>query len=239
MKQNTLFSALLSGSLLFSPLINAHELSKDGALEAYNWTGFYAGANLGAVKHVMNITDTQATTFNATIEQVLNPKFVGGFQLGYRRQFVPAPASGILGLELSAIFTGASSNKVYGSPFALYQLRSHNKLKNIPLLQFIGGIAADRTYFFLAAGLAWTNISGSMTNTDGIPFFNGFSLGKKQLGTALGCGIEYAFNDKFSARFKVDAISSDAYSVLDNTGSSYQISNKIVLGTFGVNYRFG
>ena len=52
----------------------------------HKWTGFYIGGNLGAVKHTMNVTDNQATSFYATIQEVSNPQLTGGLQLGYRRQ---------------------------------------------------------------------------------------------------------------------------------------------------------
>lgn len=231
--------SLLISSLLVSPLATAGGVGKDDALlAAYNWSGFYIGANAGLIKHTMNITDNQANTFNATIEQTTNPKFGAGLQVGYRRQLAPMPTSGVFGLELSTVFTDASFNKEYGSPYALYQLSSYHKLKNTTLVQLIGGIAADRTYVFLAAGLAWTDVSGATINTDGVPFFNAFDVSKKQWGTALGCGIEYGLSEHLSARFKVDVIAGDAYSVWDNSANSYQVNNHIVQGTLGINYKF-
>ena len=204
----------------------------------HNWTGFYAGLNAGAVNHTMNITDTQAVTFNATIQQVSNPKLTGGFQVGYRRQVDLTKASGVYGAELSANFANATFNKQYGSAFALYQLNAENKLQTLCLLQLTGGIAADKTLLFIAAGLSWANLSGNVTNVDGVPFFNSFNVGKKELGTAISGGIEYAYNDNISGRFKVDVITPNTYSTLDNAGNSYEISNTIVQGTVGVNYKF-
>lgn len=215
----------------------SHSASKDYAL--YNWTGLYLGVNAGAVKHTMHVTDNQATTFFATIQQEADPQFTGGFQLGYRKQLDPIKTSGVFGLEFSADFANADFTNDYGSPYALYQLHAENQLRDLLLLQLIGGIAADRTLLFLAAGLSWTKINGSMRNTDGIPFFHSFSVAKKALGTAVGGGIEYAFSDRISGRAKVDAIFTNPYSRFDDTGSIYQISNTIVQGTLAVNYKFG
>lgn len=230
-------------SITFLALMNlTHAASKDKDLaistESYNWTGYYAGLNAGAVKHTMNITDNQAVTFNATIQQETDLSFTGGLQIGYRRQLNPSPFSGVFGLELSTNFADAESTKQYGSPFALYQLTSTHELENLTLVQFIGGIAADRTFLFLAAGLSWTDISGNVTNKDGIPFFNTFSVSKNQVNAALGCGAEYAFNNKLSARIKVDVIIPDEYTTQDNAGNKYDVTNNIVQGTIGVNYRF-
>lgn len=232
-------SLFISASLLSSTAL-AHTLQKDEAIrDAYNWTGLYVGLNAGIMKNTLNITDNQATSFNATIQQISNPKATGGFQAGYRRQLNMTHASGVYGLEFSAAFANAQSKKEYGSPYALYQLRSESKLKNLCLLQLMGGIGADRTLLFLAAGFSWTNISGKVTNLDGIPFFNSFSLDKKMLGTAVSGGFEYAFSEKISARIKVDYILPNSYSTSDELDDQFEISNNAIQGTLGINYRFG
>lgn len=240
MKQLSLVVSLYAGiSLISFNLFAAPALMKDEAISVpYNWTGFYGGLNLGAVKHTMKVTDNQAASFSATIEQVTNPRFTGGFQLGLRHQIDPTKTSGVYGMEFSANFSNAHFNKIYGSPFALYQLYSENELKNSQLGQLIAGIAADKTFVFLAAGFSWTDISGSITNMDGIPFFNSLSVSKKSLGTALGAGVEYGLSERFSMRFKVDVITSNVFTTFDDVGDSYQVANNLVQGTFGVNYKF-
>lgn len=237
MKQFKLAATLFLSTSLLSSTIFANVLFKD-EVTRHNWTGFYAGLNAGAVKHTMNMTDDQATSFLGTIQQVSNPKVSGGFQLGYRRQLDLAQVSGVYGLELSANFSDATFNKEYGSPFALYQLTSENELKEVCLMQLTGGIAADKMLLFLAAGLSWTNITGSVTNIASVTFFNSFNVNQKTVGTAVGGGIEYAFNDKISARLKVDVITPSVFSVNDGAGNTFQISNSIVQGTLGVNYKF-
>jgi opacity protein-like surface antigen len=231
MNKSTLVASIFVTASLLSSVTFA-------APAPFNWTGFYAGVNVGAVKHTMNITDNEATAFLGTIQEASNPDISGGFQLGYRRQLDLARVSNVYGLEFSTNFSDNGFNQVYGSPFALYQLNSENKLKNVSLLQVTGGIAADRTLLFLAAGMSWSTISGSVTSVDGAPFFNSFNLNKTAFGTALGAGLEFAFTNAISARVKVDVISPDVYSTSNNVGNSYQISNNIVQGTFAMNYKF-
>ena len=241
MKQfNKLTKSIVVSASMLSSASFAHASLKDDAITApYNWTGFYAGANVGAVKHTMSVTDIQATTFFATIQEVSNPNVTGGFQVGYRRQLDLTRAAGVYGLEFSANFSNATFNQDYGSPFALYQLSAENQLKNTCLLQFIGGIAADKTLFFLAAGLSWTTVKGNMTSLESVPFFNSFDAGKQAFGTAVGGGIEYSITKAISARLKLDVITPNAYIVFDDTNNNFQISNQIVQGTVGVNYKFG
>lgn len=241
MKHVKLASLAFTSALLFSSTSFAH-LSLKGEVpnlsNFYNWSGFYLGLNVGAVNHTMNITDTDATSFNATIQQVSNPKLTGGLQVGYRKQLDFMRVSGVYGLEFSANFSNTKFSEDYGSPFALYQLDAKNNLKNVYLLQLTGGISADRTLLFLAAGLSYVNITGSVENVDGIPFFNSFSVGDKKLGTAFGAGIEYAFCDALSARVKIDIITPNTYSTSDNVDDSFRISNSIVQAVVGLNYNF-
>jgi outer membrane immunogenic protein len=240
MKQLTHAAPLFLGLSLFSSAALAGGLDVVVVnSEPYDWTGFYAGLNAGIVKHSMDITDNQATSFYATIQQVSNPQFTGGFQLGYLYQMALAPASGVFGIEFNGNFTNARSSEQYGSPFALYQLEIENKLKNFFLLQLIGGIAADRTLLFLTAGFSWSDISGHVTNEAGIPFFDSFSFGKTSFGTTVGGGIEYAITDSFSARFEVDVVTPRTYSASDDNDDEFDFSSNIVRGVLGINYRFG
>lgn len=241
MKQFQLAASVFVSSLLLAHSAMAQVSYKGEAMPpapAFNWSGFYAGLNVGAVNHTMNVTDTQAITFHSTIQQVSNPRITGGLEVGYRRQMDMSAVSAVYGLELSANFSDAKFKKEYGAPFALYQLESKNELETVCLLELLGGIAADRTLLFLAGGVAWTNVNGKTTNQDSIGFFNSFSVKKQLFGTALGAGIEYAFNEKISARIKVDVIKPNTYNTSDNLDNSFFISDSIVQGTFAINYKF-
>ena len=240
MKKNFVVIAPILISIVISIGAFADTIKESAVVSTapYNWTGFYVGLNAGAVNHTMNITDTNATTFLGTIQQVSNPALAGGLQAGYRRQVALSSLAGVYGLEISANFSNANFSKSYGSPSALYQLNSTNSLDSICLFELTGGIAADKTLLFLAGGLSWVNISGGTNNVSGAPFFNSFSVSKGEFGTALSAGIEYAFTDKLSARFKVDVVSPNTYTTFDNVGDSFTVANTIVQGTFGINYKF-
>jgi outer membrane immunogenic protein len=244
MKQFKLAASLFFTASLISSATLAHVSFKDEALAVathapYNWTGFYAGLNAGIVKHTLNVTDNQGASFNSTIHEVTNPQFTGGFQFGYRKQVELSKLSGVFGAEFSADFANAIFTQTYGSPFGLYQLKATNTLKSVCLMQLMGGIAADKTLLFMSGGLSWMNIAGNFTSENGAPFFNTFNVGKQALGTTLGGGAEYAFNDRISMRFKVDVITPNVYSSSDNASNTYTMSNNIVQATLGINYKFG
>jgi len=240
MKLTKLSSSLLLLNLFMtSPLFAAHSYKGEVEPKLFDrWTGFYAGLNLGVIDHTMDVTDRNAVAFLASLHQVSNIKPTIGLQLGYRQQVELSPVTGVYGLEVSAQFANATFDKDYGSPFALYQLDSEHKLKAVGLLELIGGIAANRTLLFLAGGLSWANITGSTTNLDSIAFFDDFSVKKNAFGTVLGAGIEYAFTEQLSARFKVDVIMPYHYSTTDDVDDHFDISNQIVVATLGINYQF-
>jgi len=231
MKQFSFIASAFAGALMLATTAFATNAP-------YNWTGFYAGINAGGVNNSMDITDTEATSFQGTIQQVSDPAITGGFQGGYRRQLDLDTVSGVYGIEGSFNIANAQFSKQYGSPFATYQFNANTSLKIVTLLEFTGGIAAGRTYLFLCGGLAWVRLNGQLNNVDSIGFFQSVNLNQDQFGHAIGAGIEYAFTDKISARIKVDAIKPNTYTVTNNTGSSYEVSDSLVLGTLGVNYKF-
>ncbi len=237
MKRYMSIGAVLS-CVLFSSAGSAQVLLKD-EVNVSTWSGLYAGLNIGVVRNALSMTDVDAVAFYATIKQALNPQLTGGVQVGYRKQLDSARVSGVYGLEFSANFMNAKFQEVYGSPFALYQLNAENALKNVLLLEAVGGISAGKTFLFLAAGISGVSVAGDITNLDTVPFFNGFSVKKSVFGTAVGGGVEYALSKQFSARFKVDLVMPNDYTSFDNIGNRFQISNQIVQGVLGINYQFG
>lgn len=202
------------------------------------WSRYYIGGNLGIVKHTVDVTDNQATTFYATIKETSNPQLSGGFQLGFRLPVSCKPITAMYGLEFSANFANASYQTVFGSPYALYEISAHNQLKNIYLLEALGGIALDKSYMFLGAGFSWTNLSEQMTSLNGVPYFDSFNQTQQTFGTVLSAGLEYAVCKNLSTRFKVDVVSPNNFNVTDNLGNQFNISQLVVQGLFGVNYLF-
>lgn len=240
MKQHTISHSILVSTVFFAACVSAQSVMKDDLLSAatHEWTGFYMGLNIGAVNHTMKITDTQSVFFNATMEQVSDPKLAGGIQGGYRRQLDYNRVSSVYGVEISANLSDARFSTQYGSPFALYQLDSEEALDAIFLFELTGGIAVDRTLFFLGAGLSWVHITGSMNNIDSIVFSQGFDVSKQAWGTVLSGGIEYALTQNVTLRFKVDVITPHTYTTTDNLNNQFKIANNITQGTIGINYQF-
>lgn len=234
---NTQIKAL-SLAVLSSISINLNAANYLKLHDRDTWTGFYAGGSLGMVKHTSDVTDNNAALFLATIKESTNPKLAGGFQLGYRRQLIDEKISGIYGLEFSGNYASANFKQQYGSDYALFEVSATSNYNASYLLELIGGINTERSMLFLGAGLSWSSLKNSMTSVASIPYFTSFSTDKYVFGTVLSGGVEYALYKNLSARFKVDVISPNNYSVLDSLDNSFQISNLLVQGLFGINYQF-
>lgn len=199
----------------------------------FSWTGFYVGANLGGIGYSQYVTDIDEADFDSTIHLDSDVKWSGGLQLGWRYQVDCALASGVFGIEGSADWTNAKYNKTFG--VSDYEIKT--ELKNIWMIQAMGGIAAGRSLLFLGVGAAWADVDGSWTDLAG-DTTREFSTNRTAVGPVVSAGVEYAFTDMISVRVKVDDFMSKHYSNSDGNGNSYLSTNNIVQGTIGLNVKF-
>ena len=110
-------------------------------VSAYNWTGFYAGANLGGEF----LRDT--TVNGATRRRMDSRSIFGGVQAGYNWQTGPW-------------VVGAEADIGYGHPtrtraFGANTLKVEEGFTGTARAR--AGYAIDRTLFYGTGGLAWAN----------------------------------------------------------------------------------
>jgi outer membrane immunogenic protein len=158
--------ALLTGTSAFAA---------DMTVATYDWTGVYAGVNVGwASLH----PKSQA----ANLIQPKSSGFLGGVRLGYNHQINQI----VLGAELDANFTDLSKTvSCFNAAFNCNAASDWNGSLKARL-----GFAADRFMVFGAAGVAIADYNGftSLGATK-------FSDSKTRHGWVLGAGIEYAVTD--------------------------------------------
>lgn len=203
----------------------------------YNWTGFYAGVNVGGVDYTSYVTDIDQFDYDSTLRLDPNASWTGGLQIGWRYQVNNAPAAGVFGVEGSFNWVNHTYSTTFGGGGAVPDYDISTKLKNIWMIQAMGGIAADRTLLFLGAGVAWVDVSGSWVSLDGNSKRD-FSTSKNQVGGVLSAGVEYAFTDMISLRLKVDDVVTKRYSNSNDDGFTFLTSNNVVQATLGLNVKF-
>jgi outer membrane immunogenic protein len=178
---------------------------------AYNWTGFYLGANGGGGWSHDSASSISLTTFGASAlsgSSSASGGFAGG-QIGFNYEL---PSQVVLGIEADAdwaniggttsgcpvYITGAFTGFVAGCSNTSATLNDFGTLRGRL------GYAVNNILFYGTGGWAWGNSSGSNAHTcvsgigavcpgAGIPFTGGtasFSNGVS--GWAAGAGVEWA-----------------------------------------------
>ena len=196
---------------------------------SYDWTGFYAGMNVGAAwgsydpttstslgSYLIHSRDVAAV--NAAGAQNISPLgFIGGGQAGYNWQADRA----LLGLEVEAdylhLLGSANSNAIrypaggsgfFNGGFRLNQfvISSYANADWLMTLRPRVGVTADNWLFYLTGGLALTKLQGQFLFTDGNAA--GAVTGAVQeadvhsirAGYALGGGVEAGLNARLSVK---------------------------------------
>lgn len=181
----------------------------------YNWTGCYAGANLGGGASGSNfgsavdpgtylVGGDPATVAGSGSGSKNDFGFVGGGQAGCNWQ----TGTVVLGLEgdlewfhSNPNYNNNTNTLASGATFAIAQSLTTNYLATVrPRI----GIAADRSLVYITGGVALTSISYtegySDTNAAPGPGAGTASASRTLVGWTAGAGWEYAFADHWTAR---------------------------------------
>ena len=179
---------------------------------AYNWTGFYAGANLGAdwLRSKVEV---------AGASQTFNPASIfGGLQVGYNFQTGPW----VLGAEADVGYGHASKSAAVG----VDSDKSEKTWAGTARLR--AGYAIDRLLIYGTGGLAWANYK-LYDNNGAVEV----TKNTTRAGWTLGAGAEYAIAQNISV--KGEYLYADYGRV--NVGDSRQsLTDHLV--RVGVNYKF-
>jgi outer membrane immunogenic protein len=219
-------TAALATALLGVGAANAADLQRAPmytkaapAVETFNWTGFYIGANIGYSAGRSNADGFGSTDLNGV---------VGGGQIGYNWQ---APASPwVFGVEFDGQGTGqdASVSPVPGATlteslpwFLTFRGRVGYAVSPMIMIYATGGGAlVDHKFELSATGL------GSVSSED------------SHLGWTAGVGIEGALYRNWS--WKVEYLHLDTGSFTTNVLGVLPVSLRVTddIGRAGINFRF-
>jgi outer membrane immunogenic protein len=140
-------------------------------VSAYNWTGFYAGANLGG-EWLNDKMSTAAGSATRTPGSVF-----GGLQAGYNYQINQF----VLGAEADVGYGRPSGTTVYG--------RGEGNWSGT--VRARAGYAIDNVLLYGTGGLAWKNFKLNDTAVERTT---------SRAGWTLGAGAEYAFTRNVSVK---------------------------------------
>ncbi|MBO0755600.1 MAG: autotransporter domain-containing protein [Bradyrhizobiaceae bacterium] len=213
-----------------SPMITKAPVYK--AQAAYDWTGFYIGANVGA--------DFGFTTWNFG-GGTINPHFagfLGGGDIGYNYQV----GRWVLGVEGSAGWTNANGATACAVGF-FYNCEVG--LKGLHTVTGRVGYAWDRLLGYVKAGAVIaqeqtgtkcdTNSMATIVAITGCP---GADDSRTRVGWTTGLGYEFALTRNISARGEIlyFDLGSDSHNLF---GGPSSLQRSGVMSTLGLHYRFG
>jgi outer membrane immunogenic protein len=214
---------------------------------SYNWTGFYAGLNVGAAINNSKYTGTPSSglaplsPFISDSAGLNSTGVTGGAQLGYNFQ------SGCFVYGLETDFNGNSTSESTTVTNPLLVPLTHAITQNFDFFGTLRGrlgyTPVDRLLVYATGGLAYGNVSSSSTVTViGLPLYG--SASDFQAGWTVGGGAEYALTKCLTVRLEYLYVDLGSMNYTCTTPLTSVLSYSTQLDTtehvirMGVNYKF-
>lgn len=233
---------MIKGKTLLAVSALLASVSSLAAEKTYDWTGAYAGVNLGSIwtgsdltaSHINLISDsgTYSQSMNST---AVNP----GLQMGYLYQL---DEHWVIGGEGDFTYPATSSQftqyNTTGSDYDQFSVKYNLQGS----LRLRAGYALDRFLPYFTTGVSFADMGLTYSNGGG----NYYSKTTTQTGWVVGAGVEYGFLDNLSGRIEYmytnygNALNMGMPTIEDQTDSSGTANatmNTNVLRA-AVNYRF-
>lgn len=188
---------------------------------AYNWTGFYAGLNLGGSWGWHGVDNLDG--------------IIGGGQIGFNWQ----ADQWVFGVEGDFQGSGQKAHGSFFNPVIPATADFNNKLSWFGTLRVRGGYAFDCWLPYVTAGLAYGHSEVGGTSSVGTP---SVSAVQNYKGWTVGGGIEWAFLDRWSvkAEYLYIDFGTGPTVVVDGVGNLNLVNAKLIdnVARVGANYRF-
>ncbi|WP_457940822.1 outer membrane protein [Mesorhizobium sp. 10J20-29] len=194
----------------------------------YNWSGFYAGVNIGHAGHRTGFEDPEYDWYGSTF--YLNEDgFAYGIQGGYNWQ----QGAAVYGIEGDFSGLTNSASTIFSSDNAI-----ENDVNWMASLRGRVGLGLDRTLVYLTGGLAVADFDRSWIETndadDSWP-----DLGDTKFGVIGGFGVEHAFSSRWTARFEGLLARFGENTTVNDNDYPLLTSDTIATARLAINYRFG
>ncbi|MBS0242625.1 MAG: autotransporter domain-containing protein [Proteobacteria bacterium] len=193
---------------------------------AYNWSGFYVGGMISAERADVNYR------FTDTLNDV-RPEYAGfgaGGQLGYNIQ-----RDGVVyGFEADLL--GSNARGGSSCPSAFY-FTCNAELSMLSVIGGRVGLTWEKALFYVKGGLAIGEVT--MNTKQNFAPFTKFPDDQTAIGWAFGPGVEFALNDRWSAKAEMlfYHLGKETYTVFPTEQADGTISGQSL--RIGVNYHFG
>ncbi|MGY4504253.1 outer membrane immunogenic protein [Bradyrhizobium sp. GM24.11] len=255
-------SVVLGAASVQAADLAAHYTKAPAMAPAYNWTGFYVGANVGGQWGSANpststvfdpsgyFAPSSVPAVNAIGAQQANSSSVtGGFTAGYNWQV----NSAVLGLEGDINYFGfkgsATGSALYPccAPFS-FAVNSQVSADWLATIRGrLGFLATPSWLIYATGGAAIAEVRGNFNFTDTFSVTESAAIRDTRVGWTAGAGAEYAVGNGWSLKAEylyVDLGHSTATSTNLTAGGTpnvftHSVDLKSNIVRVGVNYKFG
>jgi outer membrane immunogenic protein len=198
-------------------------------ISAYNWTGFYVGANAGW-GWVKGKADGCFDDFCASFSKLLDG-FVGGGQLGFNYQ----TGNLVWGAEADTQWTDAKET-ITGSVFGV-QFSQAVRLSHFETIRGRLGVAMGTWLPYVTAGYGWGTAKGTLT----VPGVGSANTSDSHGLWVVGAGVEAALAGNWTWKLEYLYLNTgDIDESVTAGGDTLKATAKVSVSTarLGLNYRF-
>ncbi len=212
---------------------------------AYNWSGVYAGLNLGygfghASASGMSGGGQSLLGGEGGIVSVPNKTVnVSGALAGAELGFLLQSGNIVYGVAADYAFSAIKGSGPLTFPGALYDVRLGQKLTGLGTVRLRGGFAADKLFVYGTGGFAMAQADTSVIVSGAPGTLHDKTTAK---GWTVGGGVEYALGSNFTvkAEYLRVRLNQKAFGVADDTDGVLggQIKRDVNLVRAGLNFYF-
>ena len=184
---------------------------------AFNWTGFYLGANVG-----YGVANTNLNPLTGGFLPGSGGGLVFGGQFGYNYQF----NSFVIGAEADLGYFRVNRSAFQNPTRTTWQTSGDASVR------LRAGVAVDRTLFYATGGLAFADLRIFAAHNGVIPV--GGAERQTRVGWPLGAGIEHALTQNWTVRGEYRYANYGSRTIFGVPGVRLE-THKV---TLGVNYLF-
>ncbi|HLH94415.1 MAG TPA: outer membrane protein [Xanthobacteraceae bacterium] len=207
---------------------------KAPAMAPWTWTGFYVGANVGAVAATRSVEDDPSTMGPllsplGAVDHNDKTGVIGGFEAGFNWQV----SNVVLGAEADISFASLDSSSTVASFVGPFTYNS--SLDWLSTVRGRLGLAFDRVLIYGTGGVAFAQLNEHLFD----PAVSSFSVSPSPnvTGWTAGGGVEYAFTDHWTAKAEYLHVGFP-----DRTAASggyiFKFKDALDIGRVGINYKF-
>jgi outer membrane immunogenic protein len=227
----------LSAGVTFAADVAPRLYTKAPPLRSYDWTGFYAGVNVGGgVGQSLTTQATPSAPAVATSSYLNATGLIAGGQMGYNWQW----SSLVLGVEADIQGSGMESDATCSLLCLATSGRFSQQIDWFGTVRGRAGLATGPVLSYITGGLAYGDVTTSVVTVNGVT--NSANFSETRTGWTFGSGVEASLGGNWTGKLEYLYLDLGRQSGTYVTGAlTSVVTSEVQAHIFraGLNYRFG